>query len=241
MNGETIHDALNLLPNDLLTPVDALRTSPRRPRARAWMLPLAACLALCLSFLILPMVAGRGGSSAPKAEDKVECMAEAPAAAAPDLPAEAPAFDTEPPAFHSLTTILAEPALGTDVNAAVTGEEAGGTVETPSTGIANLDLSPQAMLACDREALEFYRNNWRHLYDLSGLDAWENTDFETQDLLVLRYWGSAPAGWALEETDGGWQLLLRGMEWGDTCRHLVIPVEKGSIHTDASLALQLEE
>ena len=49
MTAEKLHDALNLLPSDLLTATDQLRTAPKT-KIIPWkrMLPLAACLAILI-------------------------------------------------------------------------------------------------------------------------------------------------------------------------------------------------
>ena len=80
MNPEIIHDALTLLPGDLITPVDKLRSHPAKPKIHwhRWA-ALAACLAviICINFLLQQ---GKGGSTE---SITMQTPAEAPAAAAP--------------------------------------------------------------------------------------------------------------------------------------------------------------
>lgn len=79
MTVQDLHDALNLLPGDLVTAVDRLRTAPRTA-VRPWkrLLPMAACLVLLLSVTLVlgwEHLPGMGGSA--------KSTAQAPMAAAP--------------------------------------------------------------------------------------------------------------------------------------------------------------
>lgn len=82
MTPEHIHDALNLLPSDLITEADKFRANPRKApiRFRSWM-ATAACAALVLllgtfAMQMLPL----------NMTKTAESIAEAPAAAAPEAP-----------------------------------------------------------------------------------------------------------------------------------------------------------
>ena len=83
MTPEQIHDALNLLPSDLITEADKLRTPKKKPLAfRSWV-ATAACAAIVLmlgSFTIANFL--------PSMQKSAESIAEAPTAAAPMAPAE---------------------------------------------------------------------------------------------------------------------------------------------------------
>ncbi len=106
MTAETLQDALTLLPSDLVTATDRLRSAPKS-RVILWkrLVPIAACLVLLLSVgLVMHQVTGRS---------KADSTAEAPAAMAPaqmesaaDMaaPQEAPAADVEAPAEHDAMT-----------------------------------------------------------------------------------------------------------------------------------------
>ena len=82
MNAEQIHDALNLLPSDLITEADKLRTSKKKPLAfRSWV-ATAACAAIVVmlgSFTIANLL--------PSMQKSAESIAEAPAAEAPNAAA----------------------------------------------------------------------------------------------------------------------------------------------------------
>lgn len=108
MTVHDLHDALTLLPSDLVTATDKLRNSAGRKviQWRRW-LSLAACLVLVLSVTLVfgrGILPGMGGSSkdavtqAPAAAAPMEngklTPTEAPAAAEPAAPQEAPAADS---------------------------------------------------------------------------------------------------------------------------------------------------
>lgn len=90
MNTEQFHDALTLLPEDLVAEVDALRR-PQKQKVIYWkrILPTAACAAIVLlSALTLPDLLSPKGS--------LECADEAaPAEAAVQAPAASPPLKTE--------------------------------------------------------------------------------------------------------------------------------------------------
>lgn len=96
MTAEKLHDALNLLPSDLLTATDQLRTAPRA-KIIPWkrLIPAAACFVLLMGigFLIrheLPdhIMMKQAAPEAPAAVAPVpERMEIAPDAAAPQAPA----------------------------------------------------------------------------------------------------------------------------------------------------------
>lgn len=121
MNTETIHDALTLLPEDLIAEADALRRSPK-PKIVAWkrVLPSAACLAvILLSAAILPHFTGvnRLKENAAIAADFAipeAAPADAPAAAAQEMERaaqgsmeDAPAEDAAPGLMNAVPAPLA--------------------------------------------------------------------------------------------------------------------------------------
>ena len=96
MTAEKLHDALNLLPSDLLAATDQLRTAPRA-KIIPWkrLIPAAACFVLLMGigFLVrheLPdhILMKQAAPEAPAAMAPVpERMEIAPDAAAPQVPA----------------------------------------------------------------------------------------------------------------------------------------------------------
>ena len=126
MNVEQFHDALGMIPSDLIAETDRLRTAPRRHSVpwKKWV-PLAACLALILSSLPVLLYAGRGGAAKDAA---AECAPQAPAALYSNEKSEemAPAAPMEENIRSD--TSLSEPAAAAgeirDLMAEVTAEEA---------------------------------------------------------------------------------------------------------------------
>jgi len=105
MTAEKLHDALSLLPADLITETDKLRTNPR-PKVIAWkrVLPMAACFALLLSCGVFWSMHQSGGKSAPMEMMMQEAAAEAPAAAAPTQPPAAADTAPDAPAENGVIT-----------------------------------------------------------------------------------------------------------------------------------------
>lgn len=84
MTAETLHDALNLLPGDLITATDRLRTAPRKTGLswKRW-IPIAACLALLLSWGAAAAWQGSVPDRIAGLSARKEAAPEAPAAMAP--------------------------------------------------------------------------------------------------------------------------------------------------------------
>lgn len=121
MTVHDLHDALNLLPGDLITATDRLRTAPK-PQIIPWkrIIPMAACLALlisCGSWLLWRehLLSHIGGIA--HLEMKQEAAPEAPAAAAP--PMQEDGIITEIPAEEAAAEAPAQD------SASATGGEAG--------------------------------------------------------------------------------------------------------------------
>lgn len=134
MTAEKLHDALNLLPSDLLTATDQLRTAPKT-KIIPWkrMLPLAACLAILIcsgAFLLwrqnLPdHMMKQAAPEAPAAMAPVpESMEIISDAAAP----QAPAMDEPMMGAPAEEGIAPEPPSDVDVPE-IPYEEAAGTVK----------------------------------------------------------------------------------------------------------------
>lgn len=80
MNSETILDALNQLPDDLIAAADALRQRRKKSMTFKRLVPIAACFALVLGalYVALPLLTPKGDqSAAPKAEAPMEMMQDA--------------------------------------------------------------------------------------------------------------------------------------------------------------------
>ena len=77
MNPENIHDALNLLPDDLIAEADALRQNPGKTIPWKRLIPMAACFALVLGamYVVLPNMATK--DAAPEAAAPMEMLQDA--------------------------------------------------------------------------------------------------------------------------------------------------------------------
>lgn len=174
MNASDIHEALSLLPDDLVLATDNLRRAPKqRTILRRQLVPLAACLAVLLSaamvFYTLPFM---GGSA------KYDSVAQAPAAAMPmdgltadakmeaaqDAPAENDVMATAPLArdedYHHAFAEEAQAtestgALGgcgnTQVTITLEGQEysiSGSDAIAVTDILVNLDYDPNAVCRC---------------------------------------------------------------------------------------------
>ena len=102
MNPENIHDALNLLPDDLIAEADALRQKDKKTIPWKRLIPMAACFALILGalYVAVPFLRPKGSmDAAPEAAAPMEMMQDAmsqaeaggmtPTFAEPEAPAEA--------------------------------------------------------------------------------------------------------------------------------------------------------
>lgn len=121
MTADHIHDALTLLPADLIAEVDKKRSG--KPRIIRWkrVAAMAACFALvlCSALLCLPMFAGMGGSSE-------EAAAEAPMMQAP----------------QEISGVRADPALPETQAAAAAEEPASAKVSAEEETLCALPTAP---------------------------------------------------------------------------------------------------
>ncbi len=262
MTAEKLHDAIGLLPSDLIEEADRRRQKGPRPILWKRYAAMAACFLLvaCCTWLTTRMMAsGRATESAVKYE------AAAPAAAAPaedpsfqeapaeDIPAngasggtraeEAPAMDTaEPEAIHSDTT-------------ETTSEFCVHSVPTPlKPSTACFGSASQVTLVTSRTELETYLADKDWIYDFTNVQevciAFDEAWFEDHDLLLLAVhaaYTDVPYTVTSIENTGGTD--SKGCDWyvvyttpgeghpeGETtCFHLLTELEKGLISPEDSI------
>lgn len=199
MNAELFHDALNLLPGDLITATDRLRSRPRKQKQH-WLrhAAMAACftLILCGSLLLFPFFFGTGGSSEAamdgymgQAENfsRDDAMAEAPMEQAPaaDAPGEAIApAPTYAAAAGKTDTCLSEE-TGPWRNALTQYVQTPWREEAPCIDRAY----PGTRLIRSRQELEAYCEDNRDFYDLEsfreGCRVYDDAFFTENDLLLV--------------------------------------------------------
>lgn len=193
MNAETLHDAISLLPADLVAEADRIRT--RKPRIIPWKryAAMAACFALTVSCGLFAM-----NFLAPKGA--TEAALQAPAAAAPLAPAadEAPAEEAARFDSASGSVITEEAAKENAVPNAAEPEESVRDassiichrVETPVKPTTVAFSSQSAVkLITSRKELESYLTEKDWIYDFAGIAEvcaiFDEMWFEDHDLLLM--------------------------------------------------------
>lgn len=207
MNAHTIHDALTLLPGDLIAETDAVRRAPKR---KVWktLLPIAACL--CLVLLTAPTVIALLSPKGVK-EAAYDC---APAEAAPEAPAAAP------------SPMQASPQPGNGVEERAAGEafDAGGPLTALYFSVPAETEGEKITLISTRAELDACLDPDSPLAQACG--AYDDAYFETHQLVLLLTAVDYPAGsrsgdvllpvaegsWYAEQSgENAWTLTLRDM------------------------------
>lgn len=210
MNAETLHDALTLLPADLITAVDKVRTRPRQQPAR-WprFVSMAACFALVLlgSFLAITLFLPHGSNNTSSADSAKQesAMEGAPAEAETQAAAESPAGA----AMGTAGEAGEETGSGTSNDAASGSDAAPQSTGYPAEHDSFADLcatqyclTPQApgstlnldssvtILIHSRQELEDYCQEWEGYFELysfyEACTGYDDTWFADHDLLLLR-------------------------------------------------------
>lgn len=237
MNAELLHDALNLLPGDLIAPVDALRAAPRKPK-NAWLryAALAACAALVLWCGMLAsrmFSAGSTMESAAQMEADLEYshisgsgnMGGAPAAdgtanyekAPTDCDCAAEAIEESAPLAPEKITID-PPATGgpSGPDKYYVGGSAGYAV---TFGHKEGVEYPQVTVIRSRQELDNHYDAYRDYYDMDSLEDgcthWTESFFAEHDLLLILVmendgYDCPQVGYLNEQEDGSWELTFPG-------------------------------
>ena len=257
MTAETLHDAIGLLPADLVAEADRIRT--RKQKLIPWKryAALAACFALVLSCGLFAMeFLAPGGAT--------EAALQAPAAAAPLAPAtdEAPAEEVmrdssvreeaaaeEAPAMNKTTGTGSQE---TNTSAApVRGifDAICHRVETPVKPTTVAFSSQSAVtLVTSPEELETYLTEKDWIYNFADAleicEAFDDAWFEDHDLLVMPLHAAYPdfpySVTSIVDTEGtdpmGWDWFVlyntpgeNHPETARSCIHLLTELEKGLI------------
>lgn len=267
MTAETLHDALTLLPTDLITETDKKRN--RKAKVIHWKryAAMAACLVLVAYCGLLFRSGLLSGSDAAKNEKSVECAAAAPAQMAPqetqadvtgDSVAEAEEdaaaiYDEE---MGDLRTVPAtESALENTVLYMSCPINICATQYADSRNVSAIciDSSPQTRLIRSREELETYYEENRQRYDLSEFwvccEIYDEAWFEEHDLLlaVLRDLraDSTTRVTSMWDDNGIWQLhvsytLPEEPSEERTDRYILMEAQKDSIANKEAVIIVLE-
>ncbi len=167
MTSEKLHDALNLLPADLVAGTDALRTKPKKPQVhwQRWA-AMAACLAVVLlAGTMFSRLLGRMGSSKTTAAvdqfqmfvaetpDRENAAPESAAPALGEAKADRPDDDHAPPADEPESANGTEDGSCGNTSATVTLDGSAHTIPgsdavTLTAILENLDYDPQSICNC---------------------------------------------------------------------------------------------
>ena len=210
MNAEQFHDALTLLPEDLVAQADKFRS--RRPKIIPW--KRYATVAACFAVLMTSAVFVYSRKSAP-----TEMVAASYSAAKQEMADAAPQMEA---------TAAEAPMVGT----AGTGL---GLFQTPSLpNVAEIDRS--ATIITSRSELETYFTEMEKYYQLDELEdacTFYGEDwFAQNDLLLIPVDSVSPSCTVTDVVlaDGVCEVTLTGEKTEEgTSFHIVLPVAKGAV------------
>ena len=236
MTVEQLHDAIGLLPGDLLAETDRLRQAPRPKKTVLWkpVLAMAACLALVLTgwFWWFQPKGSTGGTA------DAAFLQAAPAAGTPENGAAAddvPMQADEAAPFRSESMVT-------------NSQPFPDWVSTPRlTGEAG---EPAAVLLQSPQDWQDYQTQMGEQFDLTALDSWlsalDESWFEGQDLALIRVEqipaGTQPQITAITQEAGTLTVEIPRYDVsGDgTCWHILVAVEKGSLDSGDQISLVME-
>lgn len=235
MTVEQLHDAIGLLPGDLLAETDKARMSPRPKKTVLWkpVLAMAACLALVLTgwFWWFQPKGSTGGTA------DYAALQAAPAAGAPGngAAAEEEAQVDEAAPFRSESMVTdSQPFPDWVFTPRLTGEAG----------------EPAAVLLRSPQDWQDYQTQMGEQFDLIELDSWLSTLdeswFETRDLALIRVEqipaGAQPQITAITQEAGKLTVEIPRYDVsGDgTCWHILAVVEKGSLDSGDQISLVME-
>lgn len=236
MTVEQLHDAIGLLPGDLLAETDRLRQAPRPQKRVLWkpVLAMAACLALVLTgwFWWFQPKGSTGGTA------DYAALQAAPAAGAPENGAaaeEAPVQAEEAAPFRSESMVTNSQPFPDWVSSPRLTGEAG---------------EPEAVLLQSPQDWQDYQTQMGEQFDLTELDSWlsalDESWFEGQDLALIRVEqipaGTQPQITAITQEAGTLTVEIPRYDVsGDgTCWHILVAVEKGSLDSGDQISLVME-
>ncbi len=241
MTVETLHDALTLLPADLVAAADKRRGRKRGTVHWQQWAAMAACFVLvfCAGTFAMLVMTPMGGSTKStaamdmEAASREEAVAEAPAAAAP---AEAGPMETVAANETGGTgSTMTQEAASDWCGVLAPGFLEAQWFETPYGSAVNHGSTPYVTLAASAGELESYMNR-RDFQDMSSLQnlaaLQEEGWFELYDLLLVQLpYVTDPSILEIQETEEGWILVLPEQTTGAPVwsYHLVLTVEKGLV------------
>lgn len=243
MTAETLHDALTLLPADLIAETDKKRNrKPIRIHWQRWT-AMAACLAVILGFgLLLRSRLLYGNSKSASAEFALQ---EAMDNCAPEEAAAAEVPAAGSPADNGTATAAsrAEPQLQDSAVSATAPDQGIRYMHTPDnlyTTAATIH-GPEITLVPSREALDAYLDNWDLDYFLDELrtacEDYDDVWFEAHDLVLIPVCPVSGDGIVtvteVTETEDALEVHIAvsrpGTDAECTTWHILLETEKGQI------------
>lgn len=230
MTTAQLHDAIGLLPVDLIAETDALRCrkQPRLHWQRYAAMAAAAVLVICSGVIGWRLLPGSKTAAAPAA---------APFAAEGAIMADEALPGAEAPMANGAGADSASPTLAAASTLSVH------YAVTPALTKAVQSQTAYVALITSPEDWQTYRQQQEGRFDLTQLDAVmdsrDETYFESQDLVLIRLDTSASPGPTVEKLvweEGGLDVYLDNTvteeNAGQTCWHIALDAEKGAL-TDA--------
>lgn len=227
MTTAQLHDAIGLLPVDLIAETDCLRCrkQPRLSWQRYAAMAAAAVLVICGGVIGWRLLPGSKTAAAPEAAQFAAASATVADEALPG--AQAPMADAAGADNGS-------PNLATAASLAVH------YAATPALTEAAQTQPTYVALMTSLEDWQTYRQQQEGSYDLTQLDtvmdSRDETYFESQDLVLIRLDASASASPAVQNMvweEGSLEIHLNNTateeDADQTCWHIALDVEKGAL------------
>ena len=227
MTTAQLHDAIGLLPVDLIAETDALRCrkQPRLPWQRYAAMAAAAVLVICGGVIGWRLLPGSKTAAAPEAAQFAAngaIMADEALPGAQASMADAAGADNGSPNLATAASLAVHYAA------------------TPALTEAAQTQPTYVALMTSLEDWQTYRQQQEGSYDLTQLDtvmdSRDETYFEYQDLVLIRLDASASAGPAVQNMvweEGSLEIYLNNTateeDADQTCWHIALDVEKGAL------------
>lgn len=227
MTTAQLHDAIGLLPVDLIAETDALRCrkQPRLSWQRYAAMAAAAVLVICGGVISWRLLPGSKTAAAPEA---------APFAANGAIMADEALPGAQAPMADAAGADNASPNLATASTLSVH------YAATPALTEAAQTQPTYVALMTSLEDWQTYRQQQEGSFDLTQLDTvMDSRDegyFESQDLVLIRLDASASAGPAVQNMvweEGSLEIYLNNTATQEdavqSCWHIALDVEKGAL------------
>lgn len=248
MTAEQLHDAIGLLPADLVAAADSLRQS-RPPRRRSYWkryAAMAACFALVLGCALTVRLGMTGKMS--RSEAVMEAApAEIPALQAPEAPA-ATAAGTARDTDNGQSMDSADATALQETAAAASKTPEILCIPTPAnlSGTKCYASGPKITLVSSREELEAYRSKWEGAYLLDELTAacesFDRAWFAEKDLVLIPVEAASVAVTDVQIREGTLEIHATVTQGDtDTAWMLLVTLEKRTVTSPEDVRLVFTE